>query len=333
MPQEYLVRGLEVLSDMVLEPLLESREIEKEKTVVIEEIKMYKDQPQSYVYELLDGLMWPGQPLGEPIIGSAESVSGFNRERLARFQNDCYTAQNIVISAAGALDCDKLRKKVRSIFSGLNRGCRNMFIPACQKQLEPKLNIFFKDTEQTHMAMGFHSFSRSHRLRHALSILHIILGANMSSRLFEQVREKRGLAYEIGTAIKRFADTGAFIVHAGIDNRKVEPAIELILSQLRKARTKKVSVGEFRRAKEFYLGQLRLALEDTLDYMLWLGEQEATLGQPYRLEQVIEEVNKVTRGNIIEAAKLVFQNRGFSLALIGPLKAAQEKIRKKLCIN
>lgn len=194
------------------------------------------------------------------------------------------------------------------------------------------MKVFRKGTEQTHMALGFHGFHRSHPSRHALGLLHIILGANMSSRLFNELREKRGLAYEIGTQLKRFQDTGSFVVHAGIDNRKFGEAVRLILKELKKVKQSLVDRDEFRRAKEFYLGQLMLALEDTLDHMLWIGETTATLDKTYALEEIIKEVERVKREDLREVSQKIFNEDNLNLALIGPVKDKEKKIYGQLCI-
>jgi len=332
-PSRYLELTLDILSDMVINPSLASVEIEKEKQVILEEIKMYKDQPQSYVHELLDGLLWPNQPLGSPIIGTVGSVSGITREELRLFKSRFYTPANIVVSAAGLLDYGKLMKGVAKVFSRGDDRKINTFINAREKQSRQQIKVFHKDTEQTHMALGFHAFKREHPLRHALGILHIALGANMSSRLFHELREKRGLAYEIGTQVKRFQDTGAFIVHAGIDNRKVEQAVTLILKELKKSKLKLINRDEFKRAKEFYLGQLLLALEDTLDHMFWIGESTVSLDKTYSLGEIIKEVKRVKREDIREVARYIFKEENLNLALIGPLKNSEEKIRKRLLIE
>jgi predicted Zn-dependent peptidase len=291
---------------------------------------MYRDLPQSYVYELLDELLWPNQALGSPIIGTVESVTNINRQSLKNYQASHYTASNIVISAAGMVNHDLLVKKASAIFSTQKESKLNTFIPVKESQSKPQLKIFHKDTEQTHMALGFHALKRDHPLRHAQAILHIILGANMSSRLFNEVREKRGLAYEIGTALKRFADTGAFLVHAGIDNSKVEDALSLIFKELGKTKKSLLPHDEFRRAKEFYLGQLSLALEDTMEYMLWMGESVACLDKVHTLKQVIREVNKVNLEDVRQVAGRVFNNKAINLALIGPLGKLEENIYAKL---
>lgn len=329
-PYAYLPMALDILSDMVINPCLAGGDIEKEKTVVLEELKMYRDLPQSYVYELLDGLLWPQQALGSPVIGTVETVSRINSDALKSFQNQHYTPANIVISAAGMLNHDLLVKKCSTIFSALPSGKVNTFLKAKQEQNKPQLKIYRKDTEQTHMALGFHALNRDHPLRHAQAILHIILGANMSSRLFNEVREKRGLAYEIGTGIKRYHDTGAFLVHAGIDNHQVSDCLGLIFKELNKTCRMLVSKDEFRRAKEFFLGQLSLGLEDTMEYMLWMGESMACLDKVYSLEQIMKEVNKVSFEDVREVARLIFKNQGVNLAMIGPLKISENEIFGKL---
>ncbi|MFH0918632.1 MAG: pitrilysin family protein [Candidatus Omnitrophota bacterium] len=329
-PHRYLPSILDILADMVVNPRLAPADIEKEKTVVLEELKMYQDLPQSYVYELLDQLLWPAQALGSPVIGTVETVNNISRQALKSFQGSHYSAANIVISAAGLLDYDLLVKKVSAIFSPLKGAKLNTFLKAQERQNHPQLKIFHKATEQTHMALGFHALKRDHPLRHAQAILHIILGANMSSRLFNEVREKRGLAYEIGTGLKRFHDTGVFLVHAGIDNRKVGDCLKLIFQELGKIKKSPVTKDEFKRAKEFYLGQLSLALEDTMEYMLWMGESVACLDKVYSLEQIIKEVNRVQPPDVGAVAGQIFRNETLNLALIGPLKKSEKQIYSKL---
>ncbi|MBU1125087.1 MAG: insulinase family protein [Candidatus Omnitrophica bacterium] len=329
-PARHMISALDVLSDMVLHPRVPESEAQKERTVILEEIKMYKDLPQSYVYELLDELLWPDQPLGAPIIGTEESVRALNREKLLFFKESFYTAANIVISAAGALDEARLTKLVKRNFSGLPAAQRNTFLAVQEVQKQPQLKVFHKETEQSHLALGFHGVPRNHSLRHAIGILHVILGGNMSSRLFDQIREKRGLAYEIGTQIKCFHDTGTFLVHAGMDNLKVAGTISLILEELSKAKKNLVTEDEFKRGRDFYLGQLLLALEDTLDHMLWIGESTSTLDMVYSLESITKKVTAVTREDIRRAAQMLFTDCRLNGALIGPLETQEDSLRKNL---
>ncbi len=332
-PNQYLENSLDVLSDMVINPTLPAGELEKEKTVILEEIKMYKDLPQSYVYELLDELLWPNQPLGSPIIGTEESVSKITRVDLDLFKSRFYTPSNIIVSAAGNLDYERLFKAVTKLFSSLKKTNVNTFSPAKVKQNIPQMKVLRKDTEQTHLALGFHGLEREHPLKHALGILHIVLGANMSSRLFNELREKRGLAYEIGSGVKRFQDTGAFIVHAGIDNRKVVETIKLISKELKKTKDVLITKDEFKRAKEFYFGQLMLSLEDSLDHMLWIGETTSVLNKTYSLEDIINEVNSVQREDVRRVARLVFKEDKLNLSLIGPVEPIEGKIRKEIGVE
>ncbi|MBM3249329.1 MAG: insulinase family protein [Candidatus Omnitrophica bacterium] len=332
-PCRHLTAGLEVLADMVLHPRLPAQEIEKEKKVVLEEIKMHRDLPQSYVHELLDQLLWPGQPLGEPIIGTERSIKAIDRPLLSAFKEKYYSTPNMVVSVAGKFDFDRFTALVEKTFRRSDGTGASAFLKAREKQARPQLKIFPKDTEQTHLAMGFHALSRGHSLKYALSLLHIILGANMSSRLFNELREKRGLAYDIGTSIRRFNDTGAFIVHAGIDNRKVPQTLQLILKELQKTLRGPVTPGEFKRAKEFYLGQLALALEDTMEYMLWIGEYTAALDKTYTLDEVIRQVRAVTLEDIRKASRHIFKEEKLNLALIGPLEGRDNEIYRRLKFN
>ncbi|MDD5281117.1 MAG: pitrilysin family protein [Candidatus Omnitrophica bacterium] len=329
-PSRYLVKSLDILSDMVVSPCLKREDIKKERTVILEELKMYRDLPQSYVYELLDELLWPNQAIGSPVIGTIESVKSITRDNLSCFQRTHYTPANIVISASGLIDHNLLVKKVSGIFADRDPGGLNAFTAVREFQDKQQLKIFHKTTEQTHMALGFHGLKRDHPLRHAQALLHIILGANMSSRLFNEVREKRGLAYEIGSGLKRYHDTGAFLVHAGIDNHKVLPCLELIFKELGKAKNRLVTADEFRRAKEFYMGQLMLALEDTMEYMLWMGESMACLDKVYTLEDVVREVNKVTIEDLQKVARKIFKREKINLALIGPLEKEKKRIYSEL---
>ena len=329
-PSKYLGVGADILSDMVIDPLFPVEEIEKERFVILEEIKMYKDLPQSYVHELLDGLLWPRQPLGMSIIGEEKTVKGFSRKDFVSYKQRSYTPGNIIVSAAGDLDHGALVEMLKKKFSPLAGRNRNTCSRARELQKNPQLKLFHKETEQTHLAMGFHGLKRAHPLKYAQDLLHVMLGANMSSRLFNEVREKRGLAYEIGTQVKCLADTGAFIVHAGIDNKKVDETIRVILSEIRKIKEKSVGNSEFKRAKDFYVGQLILAMEDTMDNMFLIGESECMLGKICTPEEIVQMVEKMTPADIRTVCAHVFKKNKLNLALIGPLKGKEEGIKKLL---
>lgn len=332
-PSRYLSLGIDVLSEMVISPTLADEEIEKERNVILEEIKMYKDVPQSYVHEVLDNLLWPDQPLGMSILGSQDSINRIKRQDLNLFKNRNYTGPNVVISIVGNFDYAKFVGKVKKAFSQFNRNQAEDYICVKEEQERPNLEIIYRNTEQTHLSLGFHALRKNHPFKHALSLLHIILGANMSSRLFNELREKRGLAYEIGTHLKRFADTGAFIVHAGIPNKKVEEAIDLILGELNKVKKELVSEEELKRAKDFYLGQLMLGLEDTLEHMLWIGDSTISLDKTFSLREIIKEVNQVKKEQVKEISEQIFLDTKLNLALIGPLEGRKDSIYGHLRLN
>jgi predicted Zn-dependent peptidase len=328
-PGKHLGAALDVLGDMVINANLTPRDIEMERKVILEEIRMYKDLPGHFASELLNELLWPDQPLGRSVAGESESVREINRGQLQVYKRRFYQLDNMVVVACGDLKHKQFLEECKRCFSSSKRGSRNKFVPASLEQRAPQLRLQVKDTEQTHLALGVHGLPKNHPGRFTLSLLHIILGANMSSRLFREVREERGLAYEIGTSLKFFQDSGAFIVHAGIDNRRVSEALEIILRQLKEIKDKEVNAEELNRAKEYYIGQLMLALEDTADYMLWLGENFISLNRFLYAAEVIQRVKKVKADDLKRLANKILQNRNLNLALIGPLKDKDKRRIKK----
>lgn len=324
---KHMPLALDVLSDMALNPLLKREDIERERGVILEEIRMYRDIPMHFVHEILDSLLWPGQPLGMPLAGTAESVSSITRDMLRDYKNAHHNPSNMIIVVTGAFKEGSLVPIITRFFKKISKGAQSSFLPARASQVKAQAKIVFKKTEQMHVALGVHSFKRNHPDRYALSLLNIILGGNMSSRLFHELREKRGLAYEIGSQVKRYKDAGAFIVHAGIDNKKLIETVELILKELSLMKKALVKDDEFNRAKEYYRGQLLLALEDTMDYMLWLGEGFILHDRLRTPNEILKQVDKVTPHDLRRVANKVFNTRDLNLALIGPI---EDKMRKKI---
>ena len=320
----HLLLALDILSDMVLEPLLADDDLKKEKSVIIEEIKMYRDLPQAYVNELLDELLWPGHPLGMNLAGTPESVSRLKQSQLLDFKRQFYHPANIVVSVCGNIEHEKLCAKLSKLFAKAKIQANTNSQKVNIKQTKPRSRFLYKDTQQSHISMGYHCLSRKHPDRHAVSLLHIILGANMSSRLFSEIRDKKGLAYEIGTSPRYFNDTGAFFVHAGVDNRKVRTAISAIGKEIHKITVSPVAKKEFIRAKEYYSGQLLMSLEDTLDHMLWMGEQETALRRVKTADEILKEINQVAIDDLLRVAKGIFRSSSLSLAIIGPQKEKEQ---------
>ena len=324
---KYLPLSFEILSDMVLHATLANEDVEKERGVILEEIKMEMDIPMHFVNELLNTLLWPNHPLGMELAGTAETVGKIRRSDLVCHRDDYYHPANLFVVAAGALRHEDLLRQARRFFLRFPAKSPSRFEKARVIPKGPVTKFQFKKTAQTHLSIGLHGLPRQHPDEYALGLLHVLLGANMSSRLFQEVRENRGLAYEIGTHLRRFTDTGAFLINAGVEASKTVEAISVILKELKKVARRSVPKAELDRAKEYFIGQTLLALEDTMDHMLWLGEPLVTLNRLYTVEEVLRSVKRVQAGDIRRVAHSIFSQEALHLAMIGPQK---DKDRKKI---
>jgi len=325
--------ALEVLSDMVLNASIKQDELDRERGVIIEEIKMYQDLPNHHVHDMLAEIMWPGNPLGFSIAGSVGSVSPISRKEIVGYRDENYTSENMVIVLCGNVDHGKIETNVQKIFSKATRGETGQVELFRNDQSKPRMKVINKDTKQSHISMGLHSFGKFHKDRYILTLLHIILGANMSSRLFENIREKKGLAYEIGADVKRYKETGAFVVHAGTEHKKAKETIRCVLKELKEIKEKQVSAGELKRAKEFFRVQLLMALEDTIEHMLWLGEYATSLNKLPDRKEIIKKVEAVTADDIKRVARDIFKSSGLNVAIIGELKDKERReIEKDLVL-
>ena len=312
--------AIDVLSDIILEPLLKDEHIERERMVILEEIKMYRDLPSSYVYALFDELLWPGQPLGFMIAGREEVVASLKRDEVLDYKNKLYNPANIVVAVAGNIDHEKVVSKVEKAFSHLPGGQRNHFIGAKEKQAEPEIKIKTKNTEQTHLCLGGRALRRDHPDKYAAAVLNTILGGNMSSRLFNEVREKRGLAYEIHSSISGLHDAGTLVISAGVDNRKVSESVSVILKEMRRFKEEAVSHKELERAKEFIIGQVVLGLESVSAYMHWLGESKLLSEKTLTPLEITKKIKEVKAEDVRRLAGKFFVDENLNLALIGPLE-------------
>ena len=320
LPAAKQFQALDILSDMALNPLLKHPDIAKEKNVILEEIKMHKDLPQSYVHDLFSQLLWPDQPLGSSILGDDKTIAQINRGNLKAFQIKHYSPSETVIAACGRLKHKIIAEKIKNKFACLKKMPKSAFLPAVDKKSDAKIEIANKPIAQTHFVLGFYGLRRDHPDKYIYSLLNTILGANMSSRLFTEVREKRGLVYSIDSQIKAFNDTGALLIHAGIDNTNLYKAVALVIQELQKIKKNPVSRGELRRAKDFFSGQLRLALESTLEHMFWIGEPTLHLNKTYKISEALRGIEAATPGDLKRLAEKIFTAAASGLAVIGPLK-------------
>jgi Predicted Zn-dependent peptidases len=312
--------GVDILSDMVLNPKLDEKEIEKEKSVIVEEINMYKDIPAQHVHEILTEMVWPDQPLGMPLAGTVESVNLMQKRDVEAYKNAFYNPNNMLLIGAGRINEPELLGLAGKYLSRPATTEPAKFKKAVVAQREPFLKVIKKDTEQTHMALAFHAMNRLSPDRYTASILNIILGANMSSRLFHVIRDELALCYEISTSVRKYEDVGAFVIGAGLDGSNLVRALEVILKELNRIKEESVPDEELDRAKEFYKGQLLFTLEDTMSHMLWLGEKIISNEKVLDVNKILEKVASISKDDIMRVARGIFKTESINLAVIGPIK-------------
>jgi predicted Zn-dependent peptidase len=312
--------GVDILSDMVLNPKLDEKEIEKEKSVIVEEINMYKDIPAQHVHEILTEMLWPNQPLGMPLAGTVENVNSMRKKDVDLYKEAFYKPNNMLLIGTGMIEEAKLLQLAGKYLSASAEAKPPKFVKAVNDQHKPILRIVKKDTEQTHMALAFHAMNRLSPDRYVASILNIILGANMSSRLFHVVRDEMALCYEISSSVRKYDDAGAFVVGSGLDESNLVKALEVILRELNRIKNEPVPDKELERAKEFYKGQLLFTMEDTMSHMLWLGEKIASNEKELDAKKIMEKISSISKEDIMRVAGGIFKNESINLAVIGPVK-------------
>jgi predicted Zn-dependent peptidase len=327
-PKKHLPIAIEVLSDIVQNPLMSRINIRKEKKIITEEIKMYKDIPSYHVDDLLNETMWKGHPLGRPLAGTYKSVRAINKEKLKRYKKKFYHSANMVVTAGGNLEIKRTKEIIKDRFSGLKPEGETNSLKFTPSPHRPVIKSLDKDTQQTHLSIGFHTTSRTHPNRYPLVLLSVILGGNMSSRLFQKIREEEAMAYQISASLDKYMDNGAFIISAGIKNNKADKALALILEELKKIKKEGVGREELHKAKEFVSGQTLINMENSSNCVLWIGTKIITGDPVLNIEEAISRIRQVSPDDIARVADLFLRNNNISVALIGPLKKTIKNIRK-----
>lgn len=318
---------LDILLDMVCRPLFKFSDIDKERRVVLEEIKMYNDLPSPKANSILEKLLWPGHPLGDEIIGSKESVEAISRKDFLKFKKDYYCPSNIVVSCSGDFDKKEAVDKVREKVFGFPGGLSAVNI-APQKSAGLKVEVEIKQLEQSYLCLGFRGPSYLSRDRFAVEILNIILGGNMSSRLFEAVREKKALCYDVSSEARKYYDSGAFVVCLGLDKSKVETALNAILRELVLIKREKVLKDELSRAKDYLLGQIAMSLEKPQGRMFYLADSYLTLGKIDEFARMKFEIESITAEHIKKLALEIFDFKNMCVSAVGNFhKDIEGKIR------
>ena len=311
---------LDVLADMYRHPKLAAVDIAKERQVIKEELLMYRDQPDHYVQELLAETTWPGHALGRALTGTPESLDQIQRVTLRDFKTRHYVPVNTVVAVAGHCDHADIVARVAAQLPLAVPGNVARFQPVKVVQRTPQLRFRTKAVEQTHLAIAIRSYSRHDSRRYALKLLSVILGENMSSRLFQTIREEHGLAYSIQSATSFFADTGAFLISAGLDTKRLPKALRLILHELSKLSRRPPAAEELRRAKDYAIGQMRLGMESTSNQMMWCGEHLLAYGYVHAPTEIEQKLEAITPSQIQEVAADLFRDSHLNAAVITPSK-------------
>jgi predicted Zn-dependent peptidase len=316
-PSEHLELGLDVLFDIVSNSKLDPDDLERERMVILEELRMYQDQPQDFVQNLFEELIWPGHPLGRDIAGTEQSVAQLTRDDILEYADSRYRLPNLVIGVAGVVDENAARAAIDPRLT-LNPEVDGQLRPATPAPLAaPRVLVRRRQTEQAHICVGMRAMSYQDPDRYALDLLNTVLGEGMSSRLFLNIRERLGLAYDVHSFTQKHRDTGYLGVYIGVEPKKAVDAVNAVMTELRSLCEREVASDEIARAKEFTKGRLRLELETTNGVAFWLTYQELLFGEIKTIAEELELVDAVTAADVKRVAIQVF-NGAVQMAVIGP---------------
>ncbi|MFB3922324.1 MAG: M16 family metallopeptidase [Terriglobia bacterium] len=315
---EHVPRAFDILSDLVKNPLFEPEHITREQKVIREEIKMVEDQPDDLVHEIFTQAYWRGHALGRPILGTRQTVGSFDRRQLSDYFHRHYTPANMLITAAGNLQHARIVELVAKEFGDAPAGALTKESPA--PVANPHLKQRHKkELEQVHICLGAPCYPQTHERRFACYILNTVLGGGMSSRLFQNIREKRGLAYAVFSNLSTFRDAGCLSVYAGTGTASARQVVELIVAELRRMKGTPLEAEELQHAKDYLKGNLLLSLESTSARMGNLARQEMYFGRSITLDEIAAGVNAVTIDDVQAVARDLFSTERIALTILGPL--------------
>ena len=319
---DHLPLAFDVIADMVLRPLFRPEDIEKEKGVILEELKMEVDNPEYLVHETFFRTFWKNHPLGRSILGTKASISSFTQEVLRDYYSNVYVPANIVVTAAGRISHERVARMVEDYFGQLPQGSPAPAEPEPSAQV-PHILKKKQSLEQVHLCMGVPAFPIAHPRRYAMYVLSTLLGGGMSSRLFQNVREKHGLAYSIFSELNLYRDTGCLAVYSGTSDVHVGKVIGMITDEFKRLVNEPVPADELRRAKDHMKGSLALSLESTSARMSNLARQELFFGRFFSVDEMVEEIEKVTTEDLLDVARDLFAGRQAGVTVLGRTGALQ----------
>lgn len=329
-PGEHVVAVMHVLADMVRRPLFDPLEIEKERSVILEELSATRDEPQEWVGLLIDEIMWPGLPLGRDDAGFEETVAKITRQQMLDYLDEFYRPNSLIISVAGNIDEAEIIAITEQLFGDWKAGDHAPWMESLPPLDATPIALVKKETEQVNLCLGTLGIAYSSPDYYPFILINAILGDGMSSRLFQNIREEKGLAYDIGSYFNSYYETGNFVVSAGIDPSQVEPSIKAIVSTLTELCEIPVPLDELERIKAYVRGNMVLGLEGTQQVASWLGSQECLRGHVIDVDEMVAHVDAVTPQDIQRIAQTCFAPQWRRLALIGPNDARRAGHFRKL---
>jgi predicted Zn-dependent peptidase len=316
---DHLSLAMDVLADLVLHPLFQEQDIEKEKGVILEEIKMEADSPDYLVHEIFSQIFWKDHPLGKPILGTPQTVKRLDRAAIHGFYSSVYSPANMLVTAAGNLTHDRLVGLVREHFEALPPG--EAVPPDNAPSTHARIALRNKKAlEQVHLCLGVPSYPLPHQGRFACYVLNTLLGGGMSSRLFQNIRERQGLAYAVFSELNPYRDTGCLSIYAGTSLESARKVVESIINEFRQLKDEAVSDEELRRAKDHLKGSLMLSLESTASRMSNLARQEMYFNRFFSLDELLESIESVTAADVQHIAQTFFDPKQIALTVLGNLE-------------
>jgi predicted Zn-dependent peptidase len=321
--QPYFEVALDLIGDLVRRPLFSPEELEKERDVIIEELATVGDSPAQLADLLLDETLWPHQPLGRDVAGTEETVRSVTRGAALQYLHDQYVPNNAVVSMAGAVTTHQVEEQVAKVFGDWERGSPRGWFPSVNGQRKARAAVKHKASEQAHISMAVRGLAMHHPDRYALSLLSVILGEGMSSRLSLELREKLGLCYDVHSYCSFFHDAGAFTLYAGVDPDKADEALAALLRELRKLRDHGVTEDELDRAKALAKGRIMLRMEDTRAVSDWLGTQELLAGRIRTVDDVTDFIDSVMSDDLQRVARALIVEDQLNLAIVGPFRSSK----------
>lgn len=312
--------ALDVVSDIYLNPLLDSKEIEKEKGVIVEEIRMYKDMPHRQIHDLYMALVYGDQPAGWKIAGTEDNVKSFKRDDFLKYRSEHYVAERTIVVVSGAIDEKEIVEKIEKSFKDIPNTKSLDKVKVDDTQDKPRLLLQYKETDQAHLILGVRTFDSKSKYDETLTVLATLLGGGMSSRLFHKLRDEMGVGYYIHASHDSYTDHGLFNISAGVDTKRIEEVVGVLIDECKKIINEDITDSELKKVKDYISGSFVLGLETSDSRAEYVAANLIMKGKIESPDEQISKINSVTVNDIKELAKKIFVDEKLNLAIIGPYK-------------